>query len=140
MFKRISLVAVAAALILANGYADQSTGKVIIPVTQTNPTNGKQMYTSYCAPCHGVDAHGHGPVASVLKSQPTDLTLLAKLNHGKYPDSHVVSVLEFGSELPSHGSGEMPVWGILLGKMDQSQNRNLRISNLTRYLESLQVK
>jgi hypothetical protein len=70
------------------------------------------------------------------------LTLLTKLNHGKFPDTHIVSVLEIGADAPSHGSAEMPVWGPILGKMNVSnpQDRLLRVSNLSRYLESIQVK
>jgi hypothetical protein len=36
----------------------------------------------------------------------------------------------------------MPVWGPILGKMNQSnpQDKLLRVSNLSRYLETLQVK
>ena len=140
--KRIIFAAMAAALALTMGYADQTAGKLIIPVQKTNPTSGKQMYTSYCAPCHGVDARGHGPVATALKTPPVDLTALARANHGKYPDTHILSVLRFGSELTSHGSAQMPVWGPILGKMGpvNSQDKDLRMANLSRYLETLQVK
>ena len=142
MLKRLLFITMAATLALTMSYADQSKGKLIIPVNKTNPTDGKQMYTSYCAPCHGVDGRGHGPAASALKAQPTDLTGLAKANHGKYPDTHVVSVMRFGSELPAHGSADMPVWGPILGKMNKvnPQEKDLRTSNLSRYLETLQVK
>ncbi|HWE85093.1 MAG TPA: c-type cytochrome [Terracidiphilus sp.] len=142
MFKRLSLIALAAALILATGYADQSKGKIVIPVNRTNPTNGKLMYDSYCAPCHGVDGRGNGPAASALKTQPTDLTVLAKANHGKYPDSHIAAVLHFGSSIPAHGSAQMPVWGTVLGRMENGQRMQstLRISNLSRYLESMQAR
>jgi mono/diheme cytochrome c family protein len=141
--KRMFFAAMAAAtLAITLGYADQTTGKVIIPVTKTNPTSGKQMYTSYCAPCHGVDGRGNGPAASALKTAPADLTGLAKANHGKFPDTHILTVLKFGSEMPSHGSAEMPVWGPILGRMGQvnSQDKDLRMTNLSRYLETLQVK
>jgi mono/diheme cytochrome c family protein len=142
MFKQVLLTAMTAALAVSMGYADQSSSKVILPVSKTTPTSGKQMYASYCAPCHGVNAKGQGPVASQLRAQPTDLTTLSKNNHGKYPDTHVVTVLQFGSEIPSHGSVEMPVWGPILGKMDMAndQERALRISNLSRYLDSIQAK
>jgi hypothetical protein len=45
-------------------------------------------------------------------------------------------------QVPAHGSAEMPVWGPILGKMNLSspQDKLLRISNLSRYLETLQVK
>ena len=68
--------------------------------------------------------------------------MLSRNNHGKYPDAHVVAVLQNGVEIPSHGSTEMPVWGPILAKMNQGnlQDRMLRVSNLSRYLETMQVK
>ena len=142
MLKRLLLTTLAAAFAVSMGYADQSNAKVTIPVTQTSPTSGKQMFSSYCAPCHGVDGRGNGSYAPVLKTPPTDLTVLTRNNHGKYPDSHIAAVLQNGVEVPSHGTPDMPVWGPILGKMSQgnTQDRLLRISNLSRYVESLQVK
>src|SRR5215472_3720127 len=140
MLKTLFLATIAAALVLTMSYADQPNGKLIIPASKTDPTNGKQMFTSYCAPCHGADGRGNGPVAPALKTQPTDLTGLAKANHGKYPDSHIASVLRFGADVRSHGSAEMPVWGSVFTKMSRvnSQETELRTANLSRYLESLQ--
>jgi hypothetical protein len=142
MLKRLLLTILAAAITVGMGYADQSRAKVTIPVNRTAPTNGKQMFTSYCAPCHGVDGKGHGPVATALKTLPTDLTGMCRKNHGKFPDTHIVTVLQFGADAPSHSLAEMPVWGPILGKMNQtnSQDRLLRISNLSRFLETIQVK
>ena len=142
MLKHLLLTAIAVTVTVSMAYADQAKTKVIIPVCKTLPTSGKQMYTSYCAPCHGMDGKGFGPVASALKAPPTDLTVLTKNNRGKFPDTHIFAVLQNGSEIPSHGTAEMPVWGPILGKMNQSntQDRLLRISNLSRYLEIIQVK
>jgi mono/diheme cytochrome c family protein len=142
MLKRLLVTAIAAALAVGMGYADQSKAKVTIPVSRTPATSGKQMYANYCAPCHGVDGRGSGPVASALKAPPTDLTVLSKNNRGKFPDTHIVTVLQSGSEIPSHGSADMPVWGPILGKMNQTnpQDRLLRVSNLSRYLETIQMK
>jgi mono/diheme cytochrome c family protein len=142
MLNRLLVIAVAATLATGMSYADQSKSTVTIPVTKTTATSGKLMYSSYCAPCHGVDGRGQGPVASALKTPPMDLTVLSRNNHGKFPDTHVVSVLQSGAEIPSHGSAEMPVWGPILGRMNQTntQDRLLRISNLSRYLETMQVK
>ena len=77
-----------------------------------------------------------------MKTQPTDLTQLMRNNHGKYPDTHVVSVLDFGSELSAHGSATMPVWGPILGNMNRThlQDKQLRISNLAHYLETIQER
>ena len=62
--------------------------------------------------------------------------------YASFPSAHVISVLQFGTRFPSHGTIEMPVWGPVLGKMDQAnpQERLLRISNLSHYLETIQVK
>ena len=142
MLKSLLLTALAVALVAGVGYADQSKGKVVIAVRNTVPTNGKQMFVSYCAPCHGVDGRGHGPVASALKQQPPDLTILARNNGGKFPGSHIASVLDYGTEMPVHGTAQMPVWGPVLGKMDRSfpQERLLRISNLSQFLRTIQTR
>lgn len=145
MLKRVSLMAAAAMLLLASGYANQSketTEKIVIPANRADPTSGKEMYASYCAPCHGQDGRGKGPVAGSLTAQPTDLTTLAKTHNGKYPDAHVVSVLRFGPDVPAHGTAQMPVWGPVLGKMSNAHltESTLRISNLSRYLQSMQAK
>lgn len=143
MLKSLLITAMAALLTVSLSFAQQSEpNKIVIPVNKTVPTNGKQMYMSYCAPCHGVDGKGQGPAASAMKTSPTDLTVLAKNNNGKYPDAHIVTVLRFGSELPAHGSAQMPVWGPILGNMNRSNDmdKQLRISNLSRYLETIQQR
>lgn len=142
MLQRLLLACVAAACVAGMGYASQTESKIVIPVNKVSPTSGHEMFNNYCAPCHGVDGKGHGPAATALKAAPTDLTVLTKQNHGKFPDSHIVAVLQFGTDVPAHGSAAMPVWGPILGKMDQanSQQKQLRISNLSRYLESIQAR
>lgn len=140
--KRLLLTVITVVLLAGMGYANQSNAKVTIPVDRTSATSGKQMYTNYCAPCHGVDGKGNGSVAAALKRQPADLTMLSRNNHGKFPNGHVVTVLQNGVDMPSHGSAEMPVWGPILGTMNvtNAQDRMLRISNLSRYLETIQAK
>jgi mono/diheme cytochrome c family protein len=140
MLKSLLVAAVAAVLAASLSFADQSQSKVVIPVNKTAANDGKQMYTNYCSPCHGVDGRGKGPAAPALKAQPTDLTELQKNNHGKFPETHVMAILEFGTDVPAHGSATMPVWGPILGNMNRTnvQDKQLRISNLSRYLESIQ--
>jgi len=147
MLKSLSFIAIAGMLAVSVANADQKTASqnnptLLIPVVKTGPVNGKQMFNSYCAPCHGVDGRGNGPVATELKQKPTDLTVLTRGNGGKFPSSHIATVLEFGSEMPVHGTAQMPVWGPVLGKMDQQHpdQRLLRISNLSQYLRSIQTK
>jgi mono/diheme cytochrome c family protein len=142
MLKRLLVIAAAGVLAGSVGYANQTNTKVTIPVTKTTPTDGKQMYGNYCAPCHGVDGRGNGPVAGALKAPPSDLTVLSRNNHGKFPGTRVITVLRDGQSISAHGSAQMPVWGPILGRLDTSGNadRALRISNLSRYLDTIQAK
>jgi mono/diheme cytochrome c family protein len=145
MVRNLFFAALAVALLAGIGYANQLTStKVVIPISKTRATNGKQMYVNYCAPCHGVDGRGQGPVAAALRKQPANLALLSKNNGGKFPSTHIMSVLEFGAVNSSHGTAQMPVWGPMLGHMDATNTENnvslLRISNLSRYLQTLQAK
>jgi mono/diheme cytochrome c family protein len=48
---------------------------------------GKIEYEIGCAPCHGVDGKGSGPVAAGLTATPADLTVLAKKNNGVFRHS-----------------------------------------------------
>src|SRR5205807_6088800 len=84
-----------------------------VPITNAPANSGKEMYTSYCAVCHGKTAKGDGPAASAMKTPPTDLTVLAQKNGGKYPSAHVAAVIRGQETLASHGSQDMPVWGRL---------------------------
>jgi mono/diheme cytochrome c family protein len=144
MLKNLFLITLAAAIAAGIGYADQPSGKVVVPVSKTPANNGKQMYMSYCATCHGEYGKGNGPVAPALKRQPTDLSFLSKRHGGKYPAEHVAAVLQFGTGNAAHGIASMPVWGPVFGKMDTSSTQQetveLRISNLNRYIELLQEK
>jgi len=112
------------------------------PAKVTSPASGQEMYTSYCAACHGKEAKGDGPAAVALKVPPPDLTTLAKRNNGKYPDARVASILHGQATLVSHGDQEMPVWGPVFRQLAVGNEAEvlMRISNLNRYLESLQVK
>jgi len=144
MSKRLFFITLAAALAAGIGYADQSTAKLVVPVGRTAASSGKQMYASYCAPCHGVDGRGNGPMVRALRDQPADLSVLTRDNGGKFPAEHFAAVLQFGVDASAHGSAEMPIWGPVLGRMDvsapQPQMRSLRISNLSHYIESMQAK
>jgi len=50
-----------------------------------SPTSGKEMFHAYCAACHGMDAKGDGPAASVFRRRPSDLTKLAFETWRKIP-------------------------------------------------------
>jgi mono/diheme cytochrome c family protein len=112
-----------------------------VPAAPTSAASGKEMFDAYCASCHGVDGKGNGPAAPALKRQPTDLTLLAQKNGGKFPTMHVMSSIQDVTQ-NVHGSKDMPVWGPILSSVS-SHDHNIvaqRIRNITSYIESLQVK
>jgi mono/diheme cytochrome c family protein len=113
-----------------------------VAIKSTSAASGKEMYTSYCAVCHGTDGKGGGPAASALKTAPVDLTILSKNNGGKFPALKVASVLQGTAALPAHGSQEMPMWGPLFRIVSGGREAELRlrISNVTGYVESLQAK
>jgi len=111
------------------------------PIKATSATSGAEMFASYCAACHGKDGKGNGPAAAALKNPPANLTELAKKNDGKFPADHVATVLRSGVS-GAHGSTEMPVWGPLFTHVSGRSDAivQMRIANLTHYLESIQVK
>jgi mono/diheme cytochrome c family protein len=144
MLKNLMYFALAAACAAGVANAQQSSGTLVVPVDKTPADSGKQMFVSYCASCHGVDGKGSGPVALSLQKQPADLSALSRNNGGKFPTQHLIAILQFGSQAAAHGTAEMPVWGPIFGRMDgkdrESTMKSLRISNVTRYIETLQVK
>lgn len=109
-----------------------------VPITQTSPGSGKEMFGTYCAPCHGLDGKGDGPAAAALKKKPADLTQLAEKNKGKFPSAHVYAILK-QADSPVHGSKEMPIWGTLFSSVSNSDAEvHMRITNLVNYVQTLQ--
>lgn len=101
---------------------------------------GVDNFHAYCSPCHGRDGKGDGPVAPALKRQPSDLTTLARRNHGAFPRAGVRDFITNGSrDVPEHGSSAMPVWGPTFRALDSSDNSvAIRIANVVEYLASIQ--
>ena len=139
----LGFIALVFAVAVMAGAQDQ-TDKTVkhVPIKPTSAASGQEMYTNYCAVCHGKDGKSGGPAADALKTPPTDLTTLAQKNGGKYPALHVTSVIRGEGNLPAHGSKDMPVWGPLFWHLSQGHEGEVqqRVSNLDHYIESLQVK
>ncbi len=72
---------------------------------------GRVTFRRYCASCHGEKADGTGPVARMLKVQPTDLRVLTQKNDGEYPTDRVSAFIDGREEVAAHGRRDMPVWG-----------------------------
>lgn len=101
---------------------------------------GKDLFKSYCASCHGLDAKGKGPMAASLKVAPADLTRISIRNRGVFPLARIQKVIA-GEELPAsgHGSSQMPVWGPIFSQVTRDVDLGrVRIDNLTRYLRDMQ--
>ena len=114
-----------------------------VPVKPVAAYRGASMYSNYCAVCHGTNGTGNGPAAKALKIVPPDLTKLAKQNNGKFPASHVYTVIRGDSNMPAaHGAKDMPLWGALFAESSTAIPPDAdvyqRISNLTRYVASIQ--
>jgi len=140
---RLTAVFVLIICLLMSGvvFAQDATVIKKVPLKQTSPSSGKDMYVMYCAVCHGPTGKGDGPAAPALKRSPGDITKLAAKNHGKFPDERISISISGSGGITAHGSNEMPIWGDLFKSIgsDQAMIR-LRVSNLTDYLKSIQSK
>jgi mono/diheme cytochrome c family protein len=134
----LSLVALAAATAIAAGGQRSTADK---PQSLLVPSlTGADNFKSYCAPCHGSDGRGNGPVAPALTTPPADLTKLASRNNGVFPRARVQDFVANGTPaIAAHGSSAMPVWGPTFRSLDTSDKLvKIRIANVITYLESIQ--
>jgi mono/diheme cytochrome c family protein len=97
----IAVVAIAAITIVSAGQ--------ILAAEVVDP--GKAEYHSSCAPCHGSDGKGTGPISAMLKVPPPNLTVLAKKNKGVLPFSAVYEIIDGRKTVMAHGTRDMPIWG-----------------------------
>jgi mono/diheme cytochrome c family protein len=141
---RNMLVVVLAGFLLDAASAQDAKVPIIkkVPAQRTQPDSPEAMFKQYCAVCHGTDMKGTGPAAPALKTAPADLTLLSRKNNGKFPELRVFGTIGGDVEVTAHGSREMPVWGSVFHDMSggNDSETKLRLRNLTKYLESKQVK
>jgi len=100
---------------------------------------GKDTFDAYCAPCHGRDGTGAGPVAPILRTPPSDLTRLS-IGRGSFPREDVVAfVTGNGRAIVAHGTNDMPIWGLIFKSLDASDIRvKVRLKNVVDYVETLQ--
>lgn len=104
---------------------------------------GREVYLRHCASCHGETGKGDGPVAASLRRPPTDLTVIARGNAGRFDERRVMQVIDGRTLVAEHGTRSMPVWGIVFeeeleGEPYAGYTSLLRSRNLTDYLRSIQ--
>ena len=136
MVKRM-LVALVGVAVFASVAQAQKPKIKQVPIKPTASIEGKQMYDSYCAVCHGTDGKGGGPAAKALVKAPTDLTQLSARNKGTFPEMRVQRFIEGADEVPAHGSRDMPMWGDLFRSLSKDTAR-LRVAALTDHVKTLQ--
>jgi len=111
------------------------------PVRLIRSVKGPDLFYSYCASCHGTDGTGQGPVSSVLVAKVPDLTTIAQRNGGTFPTRRIRNVIAGNEVIISHGSREMPVWGPIFHQIEEDRDLGeVRLQNITKYLESIQKK
>ena len=108
---------------------------------------GADEYRISCMSCHGVGGKGNGPMAKVLKVQPSNLTTIAKSNEGIFPLDKVFRTIDGRYGVTGHGDRDMPIWGArylkgaarygVFGGEDVVQ---LRILELVYYIQSIQAE
>ncbi len=110
------------------------------PARAIQSIEGVDLFNAYCAVCHGRDAKGHGPAAAALKTPPPDLTMILSRNGGTFPSGVVQDTIMGANKMASHGNDEMPIWGPVFKALHDEAGRTLRVANITRYVELLQIK
>jgi mono/diheme cytochrome c family protein len=106
---------------------------------------GEVLYGRHCAPCHGAEGKGDGPVAPALVRLPTDLTLLARRSGGRFDAQRVAAAIDGRSIVLGHGTRDMPVWGVvfeqeLSGEAYAGYRAIERTQRLTEFLAGIQVE
>ena len=105
---------------------------------------GRALFASDCASCHGLTADGGGPVAPYLDPKPPDLRRIAARRGGVFPQIEIEQIIDGRAPIASHGTRQMPVWGASfreeteLNEQTEARVRE-RVVLLVDYLESIQL-
>jgi mono/diheme cytochrome c family protein len=132
----LAVSVIALCLVGASGPEQEKPSGVLVDV-------GRADFMRYCASCHGVDAHGKGPVAETLRTPPADLTRIAKRHGGRFPAGDIAAFIDGRTVVTAHGTREMPVWGRILGEKiaegtTEDEVARGRIDALVAYLMTIQ--
>lgn len=105
--------------------------------------SGAELYSRFCASCHGVTGRGDGPVSSSFKVEVPDLTLIARRAQGTYPRDRIEKIIDGRYVIAAHGARTMPVWGedfsrLEIGNPDAERSTRLIIQRLADYVWLLQ--
>lgn len=113
---------------------------------------GKVEFQANCAICHGESGRGDGLFAKSLATPVADLTILARDNDGEFPAERVRAFIDGRTEVTTHGTREMPIWGAEYDDQAVEYYREVwkiedpasfvkdRIDALVAYVETLQAR
>ena len=134
---RSLFISVLALAVLGTAAYAQNKVVKVVPARSTG-FEGKEMFTQFCAPCHGQDGRGNGPAASAMKTAPTDLTQVAKRNNGKFDVLHLKNIIS-GQGVSAHGSETMPVWGDVFKSISANGTfADIRMNAIIKYMQDFQ--
>jgi mono/diheme cytochrome c family protein len=122
----VSLAALAGVAVMTAASATESRGD-----------DGAALYRTHCAPCHGVEGRGDGPVAPALSPPPSDLT------KSTLTTAELMKVIDGRRTVRAHGDMAMPVWGkvfeqALEGSPRQHRDALRTVEILAEYVRKLE--
>jgi mono/diheme cytochrome c family protein len=141
MFFALCLFGMLTCLLTAGANAQEEDPSATAP-----PKSAEAAFALYCAPCHGEDGRGNGPLSFGLSKPAPDLTKLTQRNGGTFPRERLARLIDGRDELKAHEEREMPAWGEWfklegregLGGPVNEQEIRARIEDLLNLLESMQ--
>lgn len=141
-FVPIAPLAAAATLALALAFTHGNAARAAEDDVRIE--EGKALFSQYCSACHGLNADGKGPLATVLSPPPPNLTLLGDKYGMPLPKARLSEFIDGRREVRAHGSSDMPVWGRRMVDGPPSAGSDAHTTGTIRlildYLESVQVK
>ncbi len=90
------------------------------------PPDGRALYATHCAACHGTSGKGDGPDAALLRQEMPDFTNAAAMK--QVDDVFLAEIIKKGGSQFGR-SNAMPAWGMKLSDGE--------IRALVRYIRSL---
>ncbi len=100
-----------------------------------NPTDGQQLYSAFCASCHGDDLTGN-PALKATVTNNINLTQIARQYPGD-PEFRIRYQIEHGSVVSGHPA-PMPEWREILRYNGEHMMMSVAMKNLTSYIVSKQ--
>ncbi len=130
----LSVIASAYALALFASAADETTTLL----------EGRDLYEQHCEVCHGAEGKGDGPLADERRVAPANLTQIARVRGGTFPEVEVREIIDGRRAVRAHGKSGMPIWGrvfggpAIAGKGNEEALRK-KLDRLVEYLRSIQA-